>query len=296
MSEPVSAGTRGTAREVEDAPSVGRRDWGWLRILRRPDAVIALLVILVVVLWALVPGLFTSQNPLLGNIAVRLHGPSGAHFFGTDELGRDIYTRMVYGTRISVGSAGLAVLIGLAAGGTVGLLAGFLGGWVDDLLMRTMDLLLAIPGLILAIAVITAWGTGVTKIAFAVGLGSIATIAKTMRSEVVRVRTADYVDAARSSGLPWYAILYRHVLPNSWGPVAVLAIIQFGVSILSIASLSFLGFGAPPPQPDWGSIVSDGSEYLATAWWITALPGLVIIALVVSVNHLARGHASSERM
>jgi len=272
--------------------------WGsvFFRFRKKKMAMFCLILMTLIVLGCIFVPIITPHTIVATNVANMNQPPSLTHLFGTDELGRDIYTRMVYGTRVSVGSAALAVLIGLAAGGTVGLVAGFLGGWVDDLLMRFMDLLLAIPGLILAIAVITAWGTGTTKVAFAVGIGSIATIAKTMRSEVVRVRTADYVDAARSSGLPWYSILARHVLPNSWGPVAVLAIIQFGVSILSIASLSYLGFGAPPPAPAWGSIVSDGSQYLATAWWISALPGLVIIALVVSVNHLARGHSSSERM
>lgn len=266
-----------------------RRSRAWLRAARRPSNVLALLVIFVILLWALWPGLFASQNPDVGSVALARKPPSWEHLFGTDELGRDVFSRVVYGTRVSVVSAALAVMIGLAVGAIVGLLAGFRGGWLDDLLMRTMDLLLAIPGLILAMAIITAWGSGTTKVAFAVGVGSVATIARTMRSEVVKVRTADYVDAARSSGSRWPNIVVSHILPNSWAPVAVLAVIQFGIATLAIASLSFLGFGAPPPAPEWGEIVADGSDYLATAWWITTLPGLIIIALVVSLNHLARG-------
>jgi peptide/nickel transport system permease protein len=126
------------------------------------------------------------------------------------------------------------------------------------------------------------------KVAFAVGLSSVATIARTMRSEVVRVRIADYVDAARAGGVRWHVILARHVLPNSWRPVLVLATLQFGYAILAVASLSFLGYGPQPPAPDWGAMVSDGSNYLATSWWLVTLPGIVIVALVLSVNHVAR--------
>ena len=259
------------------------------RFLRRPGNALAVLVVAMTLAWTFFPGLFTSQNPINGNIAVALHGPSMAHLFGTDELGRDVFTRVVYGTRVSVSSAALAVVIGFGVGGLAGLVAGFAGGWVDDVIMRFMDVMLAIPGLLLAMAIITAWGAGVVNLAFAVGLAGVATVARTMRSEVVKIRNADYVDAARSVGTRWPTILFRHVFPNSWAPVLMLTVLQLGYAILTIASLSYLGFGASPPAPEWGSIVSDGSNYLATAWWITTLPGLVIIALVVSVNHLARG-------
>lgn len=257
--------------------------------MRHPGNVLAVLVVVVTLFWTFFPGLFTSQNPINGNVAIALHGPSAAHPFGTDELGRDVFSRVVYGTKVSVSSAALAVVIGFGVGGLAGLVAGFSGGWVDDIVMRFMDVMLAIPGLLLAMAIITVWGAGTINLAFAVGLAGVATVARTMRSEVVKIRNADYVDAAKSAGTKWPTILFRHVLPNSWAPVLMLTVLQLGYAILTIASLSYLGFGAPPPAPEWGSIVSDGSNYLATAWWITTLPGLVIIALVVSVNHLARG-------
>jgi peptide/nickel transport system permease protein len=282
VGEPVSA--TATDGQVIARHQVARRR----RMRWEPGLIAAGLVILLVIAWIAFPGLFTSQDPLTGNLADRLQAPSGAHLFGTDELGRDVFARVVYGSRVSVASAALAVLLGLAAGGPVGLVAGFAGGWTDDVLMRVMDLMLAIPGILLSMAVITAWGEGTVKVAFAVGLSSVATIARTMRSEVVRVRIADYVDAARAGGVRWHVILARHVLPNSWRPVLVLATLQFGYAILAVASLSFLGYGPQPPAPDWGAMVSDGSNYLATSWWLVTLPGIVIVALVLSVNHVAR--------
>jgi peptide/nickel transport system permease protein len=252
------------------------------------------LVLALVLLCVIDPGLFTSAGPLTGDIGSRLQAPSAAHWFGTDELGRDLFSRVVYGARVSVGSALLAVGLGLAVGGPIGLVAGFFGGAVEDVLMRSMDLLLAIPGILLSMAVIAAWGEGTLKVSFAVGLSSVATIARTMRSSVVTVRTADYVDAARSGGVRGLGILVRHVLPNSWRPVLVLATLQFGYAILEVAALSFLGYGAQPPAPVWGALVADGSNYLATSWWLVTFPGLVTVALVLSVNHVARALGGSR--
>jgi peptide/nickel transport system permease protein len=273
---------------VTQEPLLAGQARGRRRIRVEPGLVVAGLVILLVLAWVALPGLFTSQNPLTGNIAGRLQAPGGAHLFGTDELGRDVFARVVFGARESVSSAALAVALGLAVGGPVGLVAGFAGGWVDDVLMRAMDLMLAIPSILLSMAVITAWGEGTIKVAFAVGLSSVATIARTMRSEVVRVRVADYIDAARAGGVRGHVILLRHVLPNSWRPVLVLATLQIGYAVLAVAALSFLGYGVQPPAPDWGSMISDGSQYLATSWWLVTLPGIVVVALVLSVNHVAR--------
>lgn len=264
-------------------------------LYREPGVILAALVIALILAWVISPGLFTGQDPLGGSVADRLHGPGGAHLFGTDELGRDVFTRVVYGTRATIGSAALAVGLGLGVGGTFGLVAGFAGGWADDLLMRGVDLLLAIPAILLSMAVITAWGEGTVKVSFAVGLSSVASISRTMRSEVVRIRVADYVDAARSAGVRRLVILLRHVLPNSWRPVLVLATLEIGYAILAVASLSFLGYGVQPPAPDWGSMVSDGGDYLATAWWLVTLPGLVVVVLVLSVNHVARRLAAGGR-
>jgi len=265
----------------------GRR--GLPAVLRRPLVVASIVWLLIVVVAALWPALLAPGDPLGGSPADNLQPPSPAHWFGTDQLGRDLYTRVVHGTALTVSAAGIAVGVGVVAGSVIGLLSGFVGGRTDAVLMRIADVLLAIPGLLLSLAIITALGFGTVNVAIAVGIASVASVARVLRAEVLRVRTAPYVEAARASGNGWVAVLLRHVLPNSIGPVVVLAVLEFGTAILAVSALSFLGYGAPPPAPEWGSLVSGGRDYLRTAWWLTALPGLTIAVTVLAANRLSRG-------
>lgn len=255
---------------------------------RQPTLVLAVAVLVMVGLWALAPTWFTSWDPIEGVASDRLKPPSAEHLFGTDNLGRDLFARVVHGSATSLAATSVAVVVGLTVGSVFGLLAGFLRGIVDDAIMRFMDVLLAIPSLLLSLALITALGFGTINVAVAVGLASVASFSRVMRAEVLQVATAVYVEAARVSGVRWYTILARHVLPNASGPVVALAALEFGVMVLAISSLSFLGFGAPPPTPEWGSLVSGGRDYLAVAWWLTTLPGLVIVAVVLSANRISR--------
>lgn len=280
-----------------DAPAdtavVARRRRGPLArilvaILRQPTLVLAIAVLATVALWAIAPAWFTSWDPIEGVPGDRLQPPSAAHLFGTDNLGRDLFARVVYGSSTSLAATTVAVVVGLSVGSIFGLLAGFVRGLVDDAIMRLMDVLLAIPSLLLSLALITALGFGTLDVAVAVGLASIASFSRVMRAEVLRVSTAVFVEAAHVSGARWYTILRRHVLPNATGPVIALAALEFGVMVLAISSLSFLGFGAPPPTPEWGSLVSGGRDYLAVAWWLTTFPGLVIVAVVLSANRISR--------
>jgi peptide/nickel transport system permease protein len=261
---------------------------GVARVLRRPGLVLALLVLLVVILWAFLPGLFTSQDPIDGSPVDRLQGPSGAHWFGTDDIGRDVYTRVVYGASLTLQATLIAVIVGLLVGGLIGLVAGFIGRWVDEVLMRVIDVMLAIPGLLLSLAVVTALGFGTVHVAIAVGVSSIAGFARIMRAETLKVRSLSYVEASHSLGSRWTYTLGAHVLPNAVGPVLALAALEFGTAILSISSLSFLGFGAQPPAPEWGALVADGRSFLTTAWWMTTFPGLVVAVVVLSANRVAR--------
>ncbi|WP_432544052.1 ABC transporter permease [Kineococcus sp. SYSU DK002] len=255
---------------------------------RRLDLVVAGLVVLLVLAWAAFPTLFTAQSPIDGVPADRLQPPSAAHLFGTDHLGRDLFARVVHGSRLTLQATVLAVLIGLVVGTLVGLVAGSVRGVVDDVLMRAVDVLLSIPALLLSMALITALGFGTVEVAIAVGIGTVAGFARVMRSEVLKVSAAVYVEAARASGVRATGVLFRHVLPNAAGPVLALSALEFGVAVLAVSSLSFLGFGAPPPAPEWGSLVSGGRDYLATSWWLTTLPGLVVAAVVLSANRIAR--------
>ncbi|GAA2118573.1 ABC transporter permease [Actinomadura napierensis] len=257
-------------------------------LLRRPGLVLSIAVIAAVVLASFWPALFTSRDPLTGVPAQSFRAPGGGHWFGTDELGRDLYSRVVHGAALSLKATLIAVAVSFAVGGLLGLLAGFAGRWIDDVLMRFVDVLLSIPALFLSLALVTALGYGTVKVAVAVGVASVATFARVMRSEVLRVRQAVYVEAARSCGTRWYGVLGRHVLPNAIGPVLVLATLDFGTAVLAVSSLSFLGYGAAPPAPEWGTLISDGRNYLANAWWMTALPGLTIAATVLATNRIAR--------
>jgi peptide/nickel transport system permease protein len=176
-----------------------------------------------------------------------------------------------------------------------GIVSGFYGGWVDAVIMRIVDTLLAIPALLFALAIITSVGYGTIPVALAVGLGVIPGFARTTRAEVLRVKTQPFIEAARASGASWIRVLLRHILPNSWGPVAVLAVLDAGVVIIAIASLSFLGFGAPPPASEWGTLISDGRDYLVTSWWLSLLPGLFVALLVLSLNHISKTLQELER-
>jgi peptide/nickel transport system permease protein len=293
MIEASLVDTRGTDTGTAEAPVRPGRSALW-DAARRPDVVLSGIVLVVVVAWALAPKVFTSWDPLVGIPPQRLQAPSLHHLFGTDQLGRDLFARVVHGSSLSLLATLTAVSVALLLGSTLGLVAGFLGGWIDDAIMRVVDVLLAIPGLLLSLALVTALGFGTVNVAIAVGVATAANFARVMRSEVLRVRSGVFVEAARISGVRWYGVLLRHVLPNATGPVVVMAALEFGTAILAVSSLSFLGFGAAPPSPEWGSLVAGGRSYLATAWWLTTLPGLVVALTVLAANRLSRALDGGE--
>ncbi|MFD1815240.1 ABC transporter permease [Rhodococcus gannanensis] len=274
--------------------SARTRVLGVLVTVRRNWALVLSAVVLVLAVgFALFPSFFASGDPLQGVPADKLQGPSLAHWFGTDNIGRDVYTRVVHGAGLSLTATLVAVGIALVVGSLVGLLSGAVGGAVDAVLMRIVDVLLSIPALLLSLALVTALGFGTLNVAIAVGVGLVANFARVMRSEVLRVRRAQYVEAAFASGVRWHTVLHRHVLRNAYAPVVALAAVEFGMAVLAVSSLSFLGFGAIPPTPEWGSLISEGRNYLATAWWMTTLPGLVIIAVVLAAHRI--GHTIDDR-
>lgn len=257
-------------------------------VWRRPGLSLSVAVILLVLGWAFFPGAFAGADPLRGVPQQALMPPSSAHWFGTDHLGRDVYARTVHGTATSLKATGLAVLIALFCGGGLGLAAGFSGGRIESALMRAADTLMAIPTLLLSMAIVTVLGFGTVNIAVAVGLSYVATFARLMRGEVLRWRGALFVEAAVASGVGTRGILLRHIVPHAAGPVLALAALEFGAAVLAVSSLSFLGFGAPPPQPEWGLLVAEGRNYIAVAWWYTTMPGLVVAAVVLAANQIAR--------
>jgi peptide/nickel transport system permease protein len=285
----VSALTVAEARTEtpEREPGTG----GALRRLRgsriRPGLVLAWLVLGIIALWTIAPGLFTRYSGTSGTAREKLLPPGAAHILGTDELGRDLYARIVYGSINSISGALVAVAVGLVLGTFLGLIAGSVGGITDAVVMRIVDVLLSIPGLLLSLSIIIILGFGTVNAAIAVGIGSVASFARLSRAEVLRVRRSDFVEAAFGSGGTFAAVLRRHVLPNSAGPVLALVALQFGSAILAISTLGFLGYGAPPPTPEWGLLIAEGRNYVATSWWLTTYPGLVVVAVVLSANRIS---------
>lgn len=248
---------------------------------------VAVLIIALVVLTALWPSLFATHGPLDSVPAERLQPPSSAHWFGTDVLGRDTWSRTVHGSVRSLSGAALAVTFGLGVGSLLGLVAGYFGGFVDSVVGRVIDVLLAIPGLLLTMAIVVTFGFGTVNAALAVGLASVASFARLARTEVMRVRRLDFVEAAAGSGVRVPGVIFRHVLPNSVNTVFALAALQFGVAILAIATLGFLGFGTPPPTPEWGLLIAEGRDFMGKAWWLTVMPGLVVVAVVLAANRIS---------
>lgn len=300
LEKPAVLTAPGAVAEAMASPSAAasdrRRAAGPITaLLRRPGVIVALAVVAFAILTAIVPSLFATYDPTATAPAVRLQPPSPQHWFGTDELGRDLYSRVVHGSTLTIAATALAIGIALIAGLTLGVVAGFVGGGVDAVTMRIVDVFLAIPGLLLALAIVTALGFGTIPVAVAVGIGIVPGFARTTRAEVLRVKTLPYIEAARAGGASWGRILLTHVLPNSWGPVAVLAVLDFGAAILAVAALSFLGFGAAPPAAEWGTLISNGRSFLITAPWVSLLPGLFVAVVVLSMNHLAKSLEEVQR-
>ncbi|WP_052852571.1 ABC transporter permease [Streptomyces avicenniae] len=270
---------------LTDTPAAAR---GRVRRRPGPGVVLSFLVLGLAVLAAFAPGLLAHQSPVEGEVLEKLRPPSAEHWFGTDHLGRDVYARVVHGAGLSLRAPLIAVAIAFGAGCTLGLVSGFLGGPVDAVIMRLVDILLAVPSLLLSLAIVAALGFGITNVAVAVGVASVAAFARITRAEALRVRSSPFVEAATTLGVRGPQVLLRHVLPHAVGPALVLSTLEFGTAILSVSALSFLGYGEPPPTPEWGKIVSEGRDYLATAWWVALLPSLVIAATVLATNRLSR--------
>jgi len=250
--------------------------------------VLAAAVLTIVTAWALFPGLFTSADPIDGDATETFLAPSTQYWFGTDHLGRDLYARMVYGTTQTFLTAGIAVLLGLVIGVAFGIAAATWGRAADTVFMRLVDVLLSVPPFLIALLIVTMSGPGAMSLGIGVGIAAIASFARVTRAEILRVRNLDYVEAAFMNGGTYFSVLRKHVLPNAIGPVLALVTTELGVAMLLISSLGFLGFGAPPPQPEWGLIISEGSQYMASSWWMTTLPGIVIVITVVSLGVVSR--------
>jgi peptide/nickel transport system permease protein len=274
----------GVAASLEEGSS--RSSFAWHRV--RPGLILAGLLLLFITVAAIAPGWVVSGDPLETHGREAFHAPSLAHPFGMDENGRDLFTRVVYGARSTLIMGLGATAISLGSGIIFGLIAGLGPRFVDGLVMRFIDVLLAFPDLIFALVIITFFGQGTLNAIFAVGIASIPRYARLVRAQTHRVRHMPYVEAATTLGLSRSALIFDHILPNAIKPVLVLAIAGIGGKIAVGASLSFLGLGTPPPAPEWGSMLSVGRDFLANAWWMTAAPAFALILTVLSISALGR--------
>jgi peptide/nickel transport system permease protein len=264
-----------------------RRAFG--RLVRRRGALFGGAVVLFFVLLALLAPLVSPYDPVAASFMTVRKPPSMAHLFGTDEIGRDVLSRVIWGTRASLLAGVVSVAISLAVGVPLGLLAGYRGGWVDGLMMRFIDAMLACPFLILAIALAAFLGPNLTNAMIAIGISATPTFVRLTRAQVLSAKVEDYVEAARAVGNPHWRIALRHILPNVLAPVMVQATLAIAAAIIAEASLSFLGLGQQPPAPSWGSMLNTAKNFLSQAPWMALWPGLAIFLLVLAFNLLGDG-------
>jgi len=261
----------------------------WLAFKRNPVAVIGLLIISSLVLVALLAPWLTSGPALEPDLARRLQPPGAEHWFGTDELGRDIMDRIIWGSRITLYIVGLVSIIVVPIGLLIGVVAGYVGGWVDIFLMRLTDIFLAFPRLILAMALVAALGPGLENAVLAIALTTWSPFARIARAEALTIRNSDFILAARMQGVTTPGILARHVAPLCMSSVIVRLTLDMAGIILTAAGLGFLGLGAQPPTPEWGAMISLGRQYLIDQWWVPTMPGIAILVVSLGFNLLGDG-------
>jgi peptide/nickel transport system permease protein len=281
----ASARARPIQSAIPAGPQVRGRRWQVIkRAVTARLAIVGGLVIAITGLMAIAAPLVSPYDPLRQDLANLLAPPSMAHLLGTDNVGRDILARVIWGARVSLIAGSGSVAIAVSAGGVLGLAAGYWRGLVDDVVMRVMDAVLSFPALVLALALGAVLGAGLGSVLIALGVVYAPTFARLMRGQVLSIRTREYVDAARLLGAPDWRILVRYVLPNAAAPIVVQASLSVAFAILAEASLSFLGLGVQPPEPSWGSIINAGRGYLQQAPWMVFGPGAALFVTVLSLN------------
>ncbi|MGY0693572.1 nickel transporter permease [Virgibacillus sp. FSP13] len=260
-----------------------------MRIIKSKTSFIGLCIILILILTAIFAPMIATHSPTDQNIIDRYMAPSSDHLLGTDELGRDIFSRIVYGSRISIQIGVIAVGIAMIVGVLLGGIAGYFGRWVDQIIMRIIDIMMAFPSILLAIALVAVLGPSLRNAMIAVGIVGVPQFARIVRSAVLSVKETEYIEAAKAIGAKHGRVLMQHVLPNCVAPIIVQATLSVGTAILDAAGLSFLGLGAQPPTPEWGAMLSDGRAALQNAPWVVTFPGLAIFFVVLGFNLFGDG-------
>jgi len=261
----------------------------WRRLMRQPLSVLAGTIVIILIITALVGPLITPYDPNHIDMANRFDPPSLAHPFGTDDFGRDIFSRVIVGARLSLQVGLIAVGLAATAGTLLGLVAGYAGRLTDEVIMRAMDILFAFPAILLAIAIMAALGKGITNAMIAIGIVYVPIFARIARSSVLSIREEEFIDAARAIGASDKRIIFRHILPNTLSPLIVETTLSLSFAILAEAALSFFGLGTQPPDPSWGRMLSEGRAYFQQSVWLAIWPGLAIMMTVLGFNLLGDG-------
>ena len=282
------------AKTVEaNAPRKARSQMGevWHQFRRNKGAMVGSAIVLIIVFVALFADVFLDYDTqVVGqNVAERLQWPSARHWLGTDELGRDIFFRVLYGTRFSCSVGLVAVTIGLVIGVTLGAIAGFYGGTLEEVIMRSTDILGAVPNMLMAIVIVSVLGQSIWNLMLAVGITSVPQFVRITRAAVLTVRNQEYVEASKAIGLSNRRIIFKHILPNCLSPIIVQATLRVASAIISASSLSFLGLGVPAPSPEWGALLSGGRKYIRDYSYMTLFPGLAIMITVLALNMMGDG-------
>jgi peptide/nickel transport system permease protein len=260
------------------------------RLLRNRPALVGIVFIAIFVLSAILAPFIAPYGPLEGGLAERLKPPTAAHLMGTDSQGRDEFSRVLYGAQVSLVAGLASVVMGVFIGGTIGSLAGGIGGKVDSFLMRIVDIMLAIPGILLAIGIVAFLGRGLPQIMFAVAIVNVPIFARILRGSLLSLRESDYVTASRSLGASGTRVLLRHLLPNSLSPLIVAATLALATAIIDVAGLGFLGLGPPDPRtPEWGTMLTDSTKFIRQAPWLLLFPGAAIVISAIGFNLLGDG-------
>jgi peptide/nickel transport system permease protein len=268
---------------------LGQTYIAWLTFRRNPLAMAGLVVLMALVLIAVFVPLLTHRSPVTQDLGLRLRPPSAQYWFGTDELGRDIYTRVLYGSRITLVIVGLVVVMVAPTGLLIGTAAGYLGGWVDTVLMRVTDVFLAFPRLILALAFVSALGPGIENAVIAIAFTAWPPYARVARAETITIRNSDFIAAIRLQGAGPLRIVLGHVVPLCTSSLIVRLGLDMAGIILTAAGLGFLGLGAQPPAPEWGAMIASGRRFLLDQWWVATVPGIAILIVSLGFNLLGDG-------
>ena len=280
-----------TAQKQNRIKSRSMLQEAWRRLLKNKGAIIGMLFLLVLIVSAIIsPYVFDYKKDVIGqNISQRLLPPSAEHWFGTDEYGRDLFARVVYGARYSLVIGAGSVAIGLVFGTILGSLAGFKGGLVDSIIMRGVDIFYSIPNIMTAVVIVSLLGSSTFNLTIALSFSCASSFSRIVRASVMTIRDQEYVESSYAMGLPTWKIILKHILPNCLSPIIVQSTLLIGTTIISASSLSFLGIGVPAPEPEWGALLSAGRGHIRDASYMSIIPGLAIMSTVLALNLLGDG-------